>query len=82
MDRGYSARRVTAAILRESGRGVPLGGELLAVIHDSKLDSVKGGKEIVGQGEREGRRERERGMEGEGDRAGKGGREGGREGGR
>ena len=27
LGRGYSARRVTAAILRDSGRGVPLGGE-------------------------------------------------------
>ena len=34
LGRGYSARRVTAAILRDSGRGVPLGGELLAVIHE------------------------------------------------
>ena len=37
LGRGYSARRVTAAILRDSGRGVPLGGELLAVIHVSNL---------------------------------------------
>ena len=27
LGRGYSSRRVTAAILRDSGRGVPLGGE-------------------------------------------------------
>ena len=43
LGRGYSARRVTAAILRDlpAGQGVPLGDELLAVIHYSKLDSVK-----------------------------------------
>ena len=41
LGRGFSPLRVTAAILRNSGRGVPVDGELLAVIRDSKLDSVK-----------------------------------------
>ena len=37
LGRGYSSRRVTAAILRDSGRG----RWVVSLIYDSKLDSVK-----------------------------------------